>query len=151
MLWKLERALKCDKKVVMQRDRFRQRTDYGHLSVLIESKFKHLLPGCEKEADKWGSKIPRQEKMLWVREKEGRWRSGKDLLLTEKCPALEGVPRGNVFTGQGLFSVGAVQAALFWKGKEGRRVNGTEPHSPVSAGLRAETVPKTFHLLLALM
>lgn len=52
MLQRLERDLKCNKKVIMQSHRLRQRTGYGYLSVQIESRFKHLLPGCEKEVDK---------------------------------------------------------------------------------------------------
>lgn len=56
-----------------------------------------------------------------------------------------------MFTGQGLFSVGALQAALFWKGKKGKRVNGTEACSSMLAGLSAETVPEMFNLLLARM
>lgn len=94
-LWRLESDLKCYKKVIMQRRRFRQRTGYRQVSICSDTE--HLLPGYEKEVDKWGSKVWRQEKMLWVRENQGRWRSRKNLLLTEKHPALEGVLRGNVF------------------------------------------------------
>lgn len=46
------RDLKCDKKVIMQRRRFRQRTGYRYISVQIQSRFKDLLLGCEKEVDK---------------------------------------------------------------------------------------------------
>lgn len=46
------RDLKCDKKVIMQRHRFRQRTGYRYISVQIQSRFKDLLLGCEKEVDK---------------------------------------------------------------------------------------------------
>jgi len=56
-----------------------------------------------------------------------------------------------VFMGQALFSVGSLQSALFWKGKEGVRVNGMEACSPMLAGLSAETVPEMFNLLLTLM